>query len=160
MLKYIEDFHSYLRHTILIFNPTNHDEVCVQATHLETRGKNLQEEGNKKPFQSGEKGKKYKGKQKKNASIKKEGEKPMCKNCSKEGHDEAHCWKLHHELRPKKSNNKGKQKTNNTVHQDLGSDLGDETKIVATVTKGNTMEKATKEEAVERTSVENNSNNV
>jgi len=32
-------------------------------------------------------------------------------------------------LRPKKFNNKGKQKTIATIQQDLGSDLGDETKI-------------------------------
>ena len=54
-----------------MFNPTNIDEVCVQATHLEARGENVQEEGKKKPFQSGEKGKKFKGKQKKKVSIKK-----------------------------------------------------------------------------------------
>ena len=39
LLKYIGGLHSYLRHTILMFNPTNLDEVCVQATHLEARGK-------------------------------------------------------------------------------------------------------------------------
>ena len=57
-----------------MFGPTNLDEICVQSTHLEARGKNIQEEGKKKPFQSVEKGKKFKGKQKKNASVKKEGE--------------------------------------------------------------------------------------
>ena len=31
-----------------MFNPMNLDEVCVQATHLEERGKNVQEEGTKK----------------------------------------------------------------------------------------------------------------
>jgi hypothetical protein len=39
LLKYIGALHSYLRHTILMFNPSNLDEVCVQATHLEARGK-------------------------------------------------------------------------------------------------------------------------
>ena len=53
-----------------------------------------------------EKGFKWKGK--KIASIKKEGLKAICKNCSKEGHDEDHCWKLHPEMRLKKLNNKGK----------------------------------------------------
>ena len=38
-LKYIGGFHNYLRNTILMFNPTNLDEVFVQATHLEARGK-------------------------------------------------------------------------------------------------------------------------
>ena len=108
-----------------MFSPTNIDEVCVQDIHLEERGKNLQDEGKKKSFQSGEKGKKFKGKQKKNASVKKEGEKPVCRNCS-EGHDEVHCWKLHPELRPNKYNNKGKHRTNVVVQQDLGFDSGDE----------------------------------
>ena len=39
LLKYIGGLHSYLRHTILMFNPTNLDEVCVHETHLESRGK-------------------------------------------------------------------------------------------------------------------------
>ena len=39
LLKYIGGLHSYLRHTILMFNSTSLDEVCVQATHLEARGK-------------------------------------------------------------------------------------------------------------------------
>ena len=39
LLKYNGGFHNYLRHTILMFNPKNLDEVCVQATHLEERGK-------------------------------------------------------------------------------------------------------------------------
>ena len=38
-LKYIGGFHSYLRHNILMFNATNIDEVCVQSTHIEARGK-------------------------------------------------------------------------------------------------------------------------
>ena len=49
-LKYIGGLHSYLKHIILMFNPTILDEVCVQATHLEARGKNISEEGRKKPF--------------------------------------------------------------------------------------------------------------
>ena len=39
LLKYIGGLHSYLRHTILMFNHANIYEVCVQATHLEARGK-------------------------------------------------------------------------------------------------------------------------
>lgn len=95
-----------------MFNPTILDEVCVNATHLEARGKNISQEGSKKPFKSGDKGEgKFKGKGKKNASIKKEGEKLTCNHCSKEGHNEDHCWKLQPEMKPKKLNNKGKQKT-------------------------------------------------
>jgi hypothetical protein len=110
--------------------------LCTE-THLEARGKNDPQEGRKKPFNNGDKGKgKFKGKGKKNASVKKEGEKITCKHCSKEGHDEDHCWKLHPEKRPKKFNNKGKQKTVATTQHDLGSDSGDETKITTMGFKG------------------------
>jgi hypothetical protein len=125
LLKYIGALHSYLRHTILMFNPSNLDEVCVQATHLEARGRNETHEGNKKTFSHGDKGKKkFKGNGKNNVVVKKEGEKFTCKHCSKDGHDEDHCWKLHPERRPKKfgNNNKGKSKTAATVQHDLGSD--------------------------------------
>jgi len=54
-----------------------------------------------------------------------------CKHCSKEGHDETHCWKLHPEMRPKKPNNKGKQKIATTTQHDLGDDSSDESKITA-----------------------------
>ena len=94
-----------------MFNPRNLDEVCVQATHLEARGKNIQEEGSKKkPFKDKGKDKGGKWKGKKNASIKKEKEKLTCKKCSKTGHDEDHCWQLHPELKPNilKAKEKGK----------------------------------------------------
>jgi len=93
-----------------MFNLNNIDDVCVQANHLEARGKNTPEEGSKKPFKIKGKEKAFKGKAKKNVSIKKEGEKFTCKHCSREGHDEAHCWKLHPEMRPKRNNNKGKKR--------------------------------------------------
>ena len=50
VLKYIGGLHSYLRHIILIFNPTSLDEVCVQVTDSEARGKNITDESRKKPF--------------------------------------------------------------------------------------------------------------
>ena len=53
-----------------MFNPNNLDDLCVQANHLEARGKNVSEEGSKKSFKGKEKEKGFKGK--KNASIKKE----------------------------------------------------------------------------------------
>ena len=82
LLKYIASLHSYLRHTILMFNPKNLDEVCVQETHLGARGESVPQEGNKNPFKGGDKGKgKFKGKGKKNSSIKKEGEKLTCRHC-------------------------------------------------------------------------------
>ena len=67
-----------------MFNPTNLDEVCVQETHLESRGKNVLQETSKKPSKYGDKGKgKFKGKGKKNSTVKKEGEKLTYKHCSK-----------------------------------------------------------------------------
>lgn len=108
LLKYIGGLHNYLRHMILMFNHNSLDEVCVQATHLGARGKNIPEEGSKNPFKGKGKEKSFKGKGKKNASIRKEGEKIACKHCSKEVRDESHCWKLHPEMKPKKFNNKGK----------------------------------------------------
>ena len=75
LLNYTGGLHSYLRHTILMFNFTNLDEVCVQDTHLEAGGKNIPDEGKKKPFKGGEKGKGFKGKGNKNAFVKKEGDK-------------------------------------------------------------------------------------
>jgi hypothetical protein len=140
LLRYIGALHSYLRHTILMFNPSNLNEFCVHATHLEARGRNDTHESNKKTFSHGDKGKKkFKGSGRKNAAVKKEGEKFTCKHCSKDGHDEDHCWKLIPEIRPKKfgNNNKGKSKTVATVQQDLGSDSGDETKITAMGYQGN-----------------------
>ena len=50
ILKYVEVLHSYLLHMILMFNPTNLDEVCVEAIHIETKGKNTKEKFSKKPF--------------------------------------------------------------------------------------------------------------
>lgn len=76
LLKYIGGLHVYLRHTSIMFNPTSLDDVCVKETHLEARGENSPQKGNKKPFKSGDKGNgKFKEKGKKNSSIKKEGEK-------------------------------------------------------------------------------------
>ena len=80
LLKYIGGLHSYLCHMILIFSPTDLDEVCVQATHIETNGKNTKENFSKKPFKPD--GNKSKGKGKSNiTNMKKEGEKPTCTHC-------------------------------------------------------------------------------
>ena len=50
-----------------MFNPTSLDKVCVQAMHLEAGGKN--------------KDKNSKGKGKKNAFVKQEGETVIFKHC-------------------------------------------------------------------------------
>jgi hypothetical protein len=92
-----------------MFNPSNLDEVCVHATHLEARGRNDPQEGRKMYFCNGDEGKmKFEGNGKKNASVGKEREKISCKHFSKDGHDEDHCWKLHPEKRPKNFNKKEK----------------------------------------------------
>ncbi|XP_057844927.2 uncharacterized protein LOC131054430 [Cryptomeria japonica] len=137
LLKYIGGLHSYLRHSILVLNPNNLDEVGVQATHLESRGKgSFIDKFDKNPSKSENKSQ-NKGKGKKTAIVKKEGEKPTCSHCKKEGHDDSRCWKLHPKKRPKRyGGNKDKQKTAAIVQQDLGSDSGDETKIVATRIQG------------------------
>jgi hypothetical protein len=60
LLKYIGGMHSYLRHIILMVNPTNIDEVSVQATHLEvSKGKHVIEYKKPHKFE-----KKLKGKRK------------------------------------------------------------------------------------------------
>ena len=114
-----------------MFNPTSLDEVCVQVTHLEARGKNISDEGRKKPFKGKNKEKASKGKGKKNAYVKKEGEKLFFKHFSRKGHGEKNCWKLHPEQRSKHQNNKGKQKIAAITQHGLGEDSGDECKITA-----------------------------
>ena len=48
-----------------MFNPNYLDDVCVQTTHLEARGKNTSVESSKNPFKSKGKEKAFKGKEKK-----------------------------------------------------------------------------------------------
>jgi hypothetical protein len=101
-MKYIGTLHSYIRQTFLLFNPTSLDEVCVQATHLENKGKNVQEDPTKKPSNLPHKNfKKFKRKDKKTAKVTREGGKPSFTHCKKSGHDEEHCWKLHPEKKLK-----------------------------------------------------------
>ena len=69
-----------------------------------------------------------------------EGEKPTCSHCQRKGHEEAKCWKLHMEFRPKwLKDRKGKQKTI-VVIQDLGTNYDDETKITVMVWKCKTFD--------------------
>ena len=153
LLKYIGGLHSYVRHTILMLNPTRLDDVSVQATHLEdvsvqethleARGKNVTQDVGKssKPIESKNKGKKkLKWKEKKTSTVKKD--KPSCTHCKKEGHDEAQCWSLHPELKPKKFESK-ERKNVATIQKDLGSDSGDETTVTAIGIKGKDSEAST-----------------
>eukprot|EP00253_Pinus_taeda_P026380 PITA_26380 len=147
LLKYIGGLHSYMRHAILMFNPTNMDEVSIQATHLEVRGKNGNPEvgGPSQPTESKSKEKrKQKWKARKANTAQKS--KASCTHCKKDGHDDEHCWILHPELRTKKSEGK-KKKTVATIQKDLGSDSGDETIIATTGIKGKNSEASTSNSA-------------
>jgi hypothetical protein len=137
LMNYIGALHSYIRHTFLLFNHTSLDEVCVQSTHLDSRGKHVQEDPTKKPSNFPQKKfKKFKRKDKKTATVIREGGKPPCTHCKTSGHDEEHCWRLHLEKKLKQFGGKGKTKTVSTVQQDLGSDSGDEGKITAVGVQG------------------------
>ena len=65
-----------------MFNLTNLDEVSVQATHMDSKGKNTKEKFSYKhynPF-----GNKFKGKEKcKHTTTIKKGEKPTCTHFQK-----------------------------------------------------------------------------
>jgi hypothetical protein len=102
LIKYIGTVHSYIRNTLLLFNPTSVDEVCVEASHLENRGKHVQEDPTKKPSNLPHKQfKKFKRKDKKIVVVKREEGKPSCTHCKKSGHGDEHYWKLNPEKRPK-----------------------------------------------------------
>jgi hypothetical protein len=91
LMKYIGTLHSYIHHTLLLFNPTSLEEFCVKATHLENRGKHAQEDPMKKPSKLPHKTfKKFKRKDKKTAKVTREGGNPSCTHCNKRSHDEEH----------------------------------------------------------------------
>jgi hypothetical protein len=137
LMKYIGSLHSYILHTFLLFNPTGLDKVCVQATHLENRGENVQEDPTKKPSNFPQKTfKKFKRKDKKTSIVTREGGKPSFTHCKKSGHDEEHCWKLHSEKKSKQISGKGKTNTIAMVQQDLGYDSEDEGKITTVGVQG------------------------
>eukprot|EP00253_Pinus_taeda_P004825 PITA_04825 len=136
LLKYIGGLKSYMRHTIVMFNPTSIDEVSIQATHLEARGRNgnLEVGGSSQPTTSKRKEKRKQKWEARKTSTTQKG-KASCTHYKKEGHDDEHRWILHPELGPKKSEGK-KKKTVVAIQKDLGSDLGDETIIASAGIKG------------------------
>jgi hypothetical protein len=128
LLMYIGGMHSYILHTILMFNPTNIDKVFLQATHMEaSKGKHAIED--KKPYKF-EKKPKGKWKSKTSTTVKQVEGRLTCSHCKKKGHEESQCWKLHPELRPKKFQDKGKKKIVASARRDLGLDSRDESKIM------------------------------
>ena len=78
LLEYIGGLDSYLHHMILMINLTNLDEVCVQATHMESKGKNAKEKFSKKPSKLDGNKFKGKGKGKHTPTMNKGGEKHEC----------------------------------------------------------------------------------
>jgi hypothetical protein len=136
-MNYIGALNSYIHHTLLLFKPTSLNKICVQDTHLENRGKHVQEDPTKKPSNFPHKQfKKFKRKDKNTAIVKREEGNLSCTHCNKNGHNDEHCWKLHLEKISKHSGGKGKTKTIAIVQQDLGSDLGDKENIIAVGVQG------------------------
>jgi hypothetical protein len=127
LMKYIGGLPAHIRNTVCMFGPTNLDEVFVQATYIEVgkTGVGVSEES------SSRKEDKRKWNDKKSNAVTRKEEKPSCKHCKKEGHDEDHCWKLHLEKRPKWFKEKKRRQTvaATTRPTDLGSDSGDESKV-------------------------------
>ena len=82
-----------------MFNPTNLDEVCVQATHIESKGNGVHDFSSAESSQSKEG--KPKGKGKHATTMKKGDTKISCSHCQRDGHDAEHCWKLHPKLKLK-----------------------------------------------------------
>ena len=64
-----------------MFNITSLDKVCVQVTHIETKGKNNKEKFSKKPFKPSGNKSKCNGKCNHTATVKKEGDKTTCTHC-------------------------------------------------------------------------------
>jgi hypothetical protein len=96
-MKYIGGLPAHIRNIVFMFGPTNIDEVYVQATYIEDRENKcwcIRESSSRK-----EEKRKWHGKN--SSSVARKEERPSCKHCKKEGHDEDHCWQLHPEKRPK-----------------------------------------------------------
>jgi hypothetical protein len=125
LMKYIGGLPAHIRNIVFMFGPINLDEVSVQATHIEAGKAGVSGESSSRK----EDKRKWTGK-KANAMTRKE-ERPSCKYCKKEGHDEDCCWQLHLKKRPKWfKEKKGRQRVETTTRPtDLGSDLGDESKV-------------------------------
>lgn len=80
MTRYIRSLHSYIRYSLLLFEPTTLDVVIVNSIHLKIKGNNEKGDRTKKSYfklhNDNWKGK-GKGKDKKLATTKKEeGENP------------------------------------------------------------------------------------
>ena len=86
LIKFIVGLHSYLCHTIRMLNHTNLDEVCVQATHIESKGKNVHDNFSSVEYSQSKEGNK-KGKVKHTVTVRKGDEWPTCSHCQKKVHE-------------------------------------------------------------------------
>lgn len=86
LMRYIGSLHSFLRHSLLLFEPKSLDEASVKVVHLESREKHGQDDHLKST-----------------APAKRREVRPSCTHCEKEGHDEENYWILNPELRPKRN---------------------------------------------------------
>jgi hypothetical protein len=129
LMKYIGGLPAHIRNIVFMFGPTNLDEVSVQATYIEAGKAGMS--GESSFSKKDDKRKRY-GNGKNANTVSKKEEKPSCKHCKKEGHDEDKCWQLHPEKRPKWFKGKKGMKTvaaTTSKPIDLGSDSGDESKM-------------------------------
>ena len=72
--KYIGSLHSYIRHSLLLFELTTIYSASVKPIHLENRGKHGQDDHSKRA-----------------TTHKRRGAKLSCTHYEKEGHDEENC---------------------------------------------------------------------
>lgn len=112
--RYIRSLHSYIKHSLLMFEPTTIDSTNVKAIHLQNEGTHEQDDHPKRT-----------------AVANKRGAKPSCTHCEKEWHDEENCWKLHPKLRLQRNDKKGKQKVITTVQQNQDSKSEGDKKVTA-----------------------------
>jgi len=105
LLKYIGSLHSYLHHTLLMFNPNDFDEVCVQAIHIESGGRPFifSPQSSKELEIKDSNDSKGKNNSKRKKSVTAQKERPTCSHCQRFSHDESKCWKLHPKHKPKSS---------------------------------------------------------
>jgi hypothetical protein len=86
LMTYIGGFPAHIHNTMFMFEPTNIDEVFVQATHIEERKIGVGVSGESSSKKEG----KGKGNVKKENSTTVKEDKLSCKHCNKEGHDDDH----------------------------------------------------------------------
>ena len=73
-----------------MFNPTNLNEVCVQAMHIESKGKRTHDNFSSVESTQSKEGK-GKGKGKHKNTVRKGDGRSTCSHCQKKGHAEEKC---------------------------------------------------------------------